>query len=120
MLRKRRVIMKNSTLTALVLGIVSGLLFSLGMCMVLLPEWNLFVEGIGVGVAGMILGLVTVFIWHMMKHNGHVEWNFKTALLIGGIILCSLIFGAVCVLTSHGVEVWWELTSFFRNLFRIY
>ena len=51
--------MKNSTLTALVLGIVSGLLFSLGMCMVLLPEWNLFVEGIGVGVAVMAMLVVT-------------------------------------------------------------
>lgn len=112
--------MKKSTLTALVLGGVSGLLFSLGMCMVLLPEWNVLVEGIGVGVAGLIMGLVTVLIWHMMEHNGHVQWNVKTVLLIIAIILFTLLVGTFCVLTSRGAEVWWELTTFFRNLFRIY
>jgi hypothetical protein len=109
--------MKKSTLTALILGIISGLLFSIGMCMVLLPEWNLFVEGIGVGIAGMILGLITVFIWQMMAHDRKVKWSAGTILLIISIIVGSLALGISCVLLSHGVEALWELLSFFRGFF---
>ena len=38
--------MKKSNFVALVLGTISGVLFALGMCMALLPEWNAFTEGI--------------------------------------------------------------------------
>ncbi len=31
--------MKKSSFVALVLGTVSGMLFAIGMCMALLPEW---------------------------------------------------------------------------------
>ena len=107
--------MKKSTLVALVLGIISGLLFSLGMCMVLLPEWNVFVEGIGVGAAGMVLGLVTVFVWQMMEHDGRIRWGVKSVLLLVLIVAGALGVGIGCVLLSRGVEVWWELVSFFRS-----
>ena len=38
--------MQKSSLVALIMGTVSGVLFALGMCMSLLPEWNAFKEGI--------------------------------------------------------------------------
>ena len=34
--------MKKSTFINLLVGVVGGLLFALGMCMCLLPEWNAF------------------------------------------------------------------------------
>ena len=37
--------MKKSSLTAMVLGTVSGVLFALGICMALIPEWEAFVPG---------------------------------------------------------------------------
>lgn len=33
--------MKKSNFVALVLGTISGVFFALGMCMALLPEWNM-------------------------------------------------------------------------------
>lgn len=36
--------MEKKNFITLVLGVVGGLLFSLGMCMCLLPEWNMFTE----------------------------------------------------------------------------
>ena len=42
--------MKKSSFVAMVLGTVSGVLFALGMCMALLPEWDSFREGIVFGV----------------------------------------------------------------------
>jgi len=38
--------MKKSSFITLILGTVSGVLFALGMCMALLPEWDAFTEGI--------------------------------------------------------------------------
>ena len=34
--------MKKSTFVAMLLGTIGGILFALGMCMVLIPEWNAF------------------------------------------------------------------------------
>lgn len=49
--------MKKSNFVALVLGTVSGVLFALGMCMALLPEWSMRTQGTVSGVAGMLLGV---------------------------------------------------------------
>ncbi len=74
--------MKKSNFTALVLGTVSGILFALGMCMTLLPEWNAFDEGILFGAAGLILALVTVLVWRRMEHKAPLKFDMKTILTI--------------------------------------
>ena len=74
--------MKKSNFTALVLGTVSGILFALGMCMTLLPEWNAFNEGILFGAAGLILALVTVLVWRRMEHKAPLKFDMKTILTI--------------------------------------
>ncbi len=38
--------MKKSSITAMVLGTVSGLMFAIGMCMALIPEWGARKPGI--------------------------------------------------------------------------
>lgn len=45
--------MKKSNFVALVLGTIGGVLFALGMCMTLLPEWGLETPGIVCGVTGL-------------------------------------------------------------------
>jgi len=55
--------MKKSSFVALVLGTISAVLFALGMCMALLPEWNAFREGVIFGCIGLVLGLVTALVW---------------------------------------------------------
>lgn len=77
--------MKKSSFVAMTLGTVSGVLFALGMCMVLLPEWNAFKPGIVLGTAGLILGIVTVFIWRRIEHKEPIKLNIRTILLT---ILC--------------------------------
>ena len=42
--------MKKENFITLVMGTVGGLLFALGMCMALLPEWNAFRPGIVCGI----------------------------------------------------------------------
>lgn len=74
--------MKKSNFVALVLGTVSGVLFALGMCMTLLPEWNAFNEGILFGVTGLVLGMVTVLVWRKMEHKQPLKFDLKTILTI--------------------------------------
>jgi len=72
--------MKKSSFIALVLGTVSGVLFSLGMCMALLPEWDAFTERVIFGGIGLILGIITFFIWCRMEHKQLPKMNGKNIL----------------------------------------
>ena len=67
--------MKKSSFVAMILGTVSGVLFALGMCMALLPEWNTFREGIVFGAVGLVLGLITLLLWRKMEHKPPIKWN---------------------------------------------
>lgn len=79
--------MKKSNFVALILGTVSGLLFALGMCMALLPEWNVFREGIIFGVTGLVLGLITFIVWRRMEHKQPIKLNPRHLLFaVFGII----------------------------------
>jgi len=84
---------KKSSFVAMILGTVSGVLFALGMCMALLPEWNAFVEGIAFGVAGIVLGLITVFVWRKMENKGRLKLNKKTVLTVALGVLGSIVLG---------------------------
>ena len=79
--------MKKSNFTALVLGTVSAVLFSLGMCMALIPEWGAFKPGIVFGCVGLLLGIITLIIWRRMEHKERVHISGKTVLtLIVGVV----------------------------------
>ena len=51
------------------MGTVSGVLFALGMCMALLPEWNAFTPGIILGGMGIVLSIITVLVWCRMENK---------------------------------------------------
>lgn len=72
--------MKKSNFAALVLGTVSGMLFALGMCMALLPEWNAFWPGVVFGGVGLVLGLLTVLVWRKMTHKSPIKFSGKAVL----------------------------------------
>ncbi len=46
---------KKENFITLIFGILGGMLFGLGMCMCMLSEWDLFREGILVGIVGILL-----------------------------------------------------------------
>lgn len=69
--------MKKSSFVAVVLGTVSVALFGLGMCMVLVQEWNAFQPGVGFGCAGLLLGCITCLVWRRMEHKPPVTITRK-------------------------------------------
>lgn len=52
--------MSKKNFISLILGTIGGILFALGMCMALLPEWNTFTQGIVVGCIGVAVLLAMV------------------------------------------------------------
>ena len=85
--------MKKSSFVAMILGTVSALLFSLGMCMALLKEWNAFTQGIIFGTIGLILGIITLLIWRKMENKAPIKLNKRGILFLGFAVLGSLILG---------------------------
>lgn len=74
--------MKKSSFIALLLGTVSGMLFALGMCMALLPEWNAFRPGVVFSCVGLVLALVTVAVWRKMEGKAPVRISGKMVLTV--------------------------------------
>ena len=91
--------MKKSTFVAMILGTIGGILFALGMCMALIPEWNAFQPGVIMGVVGAAVLLVMVMVWRKMENKAPVKLSCKTigATLIG--IVGALLLGVGMCLT---------------------
>lgn len=91
--------MKKSTFVAMILGTIGGILFALGMCMALIPEWNAFWPGVIMGVTGIIVLLAMVLIWRKMENKEPIKLSGKIigATLIG--IVGALLLGVGMCLT---------------------
>jgi len=86
--------MKKETLLEIILGTIGGLVFAIGMCMCLLPEWNLFTTGVVVTIIGFIILLCIIPVYrkdHPKKQHGPVNWGIVLTFVIG--IVGSLIMG---------------------------
>ena len=44
--------MKKKNFVSMILSAAGGILFAMGMCMCLLPEWNVFNPGVAMGAVG--------------------------------------------------------------------
>ena len=91
--------MKKSTFVAMILGTIGGILFAIGMCMALIPEWNAFQPGVIMGVIGAVVLLAMVLIWRKMENKAPIKLSGKTigATLLG--IIGALLFGVGMCLT---------------------
>ena len=104
--------MKKSSFVALILGTVSGVLFALGMCMALLPEWDAFTEGVIFGAVGIVIGIVTALIWCKMENKKLPKMNVKNILRIVYAIIAALVLGVglcMCLVWNH--IVWGTLVG---------
>ena len=104
--------MKKSNFVALIMGTVSGVLFALGMCMALLPEWNAFAEGIVFGGIGIVLGIATALIWCKMEHKKLPKLSGKNVFRIIYGIVAALILGVgMCLCLVWQQIVWGTLVG---------
>lgn len=76
--------MKKSNFIALILGTIGIVFFALGMCMCLLPEWDMLSQGIMAGVIGIVVLLVTIGVWRKMEGKPPIKLSGK---IIGSVVL---------------------------------
>lgn len=95
--------MKKSSFAALVMGTIGTVLFALGMCMALLPDWGMFNQGVVCGAIGLAVLLATVIVWRRMEGKAPVKLSAKTvgAVIVG--LLGALLLGVgMCLTMVYG------------------
>ena len=85
--------MEKKNFITLVLGTVGGLLFALGMCMCLLPEWNLFEVGVGCTAVGLIVIIATIIAYRKMSGAAPIKLNWKVVGKVVYGVVSSLVLG---------------------------
>ena len=85
--------MEKKNFITLVLGIVSGLVFALGMCMCLLPEWNMFHLGVGCTAVGLFAIIATVIAYRKMSGAAPIKVNMKVVGKVAYGVVSSLVLG---------------------------
>ena len=86
--------MKKDTLLEIILGTIGGLVFAIGMCMTLIPEWNLFNLGVVITVIGFILLLCIIPVYrstHPKKQHAPINLGIVFTWIIG--VVGALIMG---------------------------
>ena len=86
--------MKKKDFLFLLLTTVAGLMFALGMCMCLVPEWNLFKPGVVVTGLGLLaLMVVALAAWiHAGKPVARINWALTGKIAYG--VVSALVLGA--------------------------
>lgn len=96
--------MTKKNFITLILSTIGGILFAVGMCMCLLPEWNAFNQGVVVAVVGIVVLLAMVIVRRKMEHKPLVvKLTGKT---IGTILLS--VAGALTLGVGMCMTMVWE------------
>ena len=77
--------MKKKNFVTLMMSVVGGILFALGMCMALLPEWNAMTQGVVIGAVGLVMLLVMLLVRRKM--------GGKPAIVFSGKAIATTLFG---------------------------
>ncbi|MEE1313775.1 MAG: hypothetical protein UHS41_08665 [Lachnospiraceae bacterium] len=91
--------MKKSTFIAMILGTIGGILFALGMCMTLIPEWNALRPGVIMGAIGILVLAIMIIVWRKMEHKAPIQLSGKTISATLIAIIGCLLFGVGMCLT---------------------
>ncbi len=94
--------MKKKDFVTLIMSVVGGILFALGMCMALLPEWGAMTQGIVIGAVGLVVLVVMLLVRRKMDGKPAIVFNGRTI----GITLFAIISAVVLGVGMCMVMVW--------------
>ena len=98
--------MKKKNFVTLIMSTVGGILFALGMCMCLLPEWNVFTQGVVIAAVGAVILLAMIIVRRRMEGKPAVRLNGKA---IGTVIFG--IFGALVLGVGMCLTMVWGMMA---------
>ncbi len=76
--------MKKKNFVSMILSAAGGILFAMGMCMCLLPEWNVFNPGVAMGAVGVVILLVMLIVRRKMEGKPAIHFSGRT---LGSVLL---------------------------------
>lgn len=94
--------MKKKNFVSMIMGTVGGILFAIGMCMCLIPQWNAFNQGIVMGAAGAVILLAMLIVRRRMEGKPAVKLNGKAV----GTILFGIVGALALGVGMCMVMVW--------------
>lgn len=100
--------MKKETLLEIILGTIGGLVFAIGMCMCLIPEWNLLKAGVIVSIVGFIilLGIIPVYrSSHPKKAHNPINWSIFITWIIGIVGALIMGFGMSKIMVGNSTQI---------------
>lgn len=95
--------MKKENFVTLILGTIGGILFAIGMCMCLLPEWNAFTQGVVISAVGAVVLLVMLIVRRKMEGKPAIKITGKA---VGTVVLG--IVGALVLGVGMCMVMVWE------------
>lgn len=99
--------MKKENFVTLILSTIGGILFAVGMCMCLLPEWNAFTPGVVVAAIGAVVLLVMLIVRRRMKGEPPVKLTGKAVGTVALGIVGALVLGVgMCMVMVWDMMVW--------------
>ena len=98
--------MKKKDFVTLLMSVVGGLLFALGMCMALIPEWEAITQGIVVGAVGLVVLMVMVVVRRKMDGKPAIVFNGKVIGITLYSIFSAIVFGiGMCLVMVSNMMV---------------
>lgn len=94
--------MTRKNFVSMILGTIGGVLFAIGMCMCMLPEWNAFNQGVVVGAVGAVVLIAMLLVRRKMEGKPMIQLNLKTI----GIALLALV-GALALGVGMCLTMLW-------------
>lgn len=90
--------MKKKNFVTLILSTIGGILFALGMCMALLPQWNAMTPGVVSGAAGLLVLLLMIFVRRRMEGKPVIALSFRAvAIAVLGIVGALMLGLGMCM-----------------------
>ena len=82
----------------LIIGTIGGLLFALGMCLCLLPEWNAFrIGGVCTAIGVVSLLVQSIVAWLRSGRKIKINWKIAGKVLYG--VFAALVLGvSMCMI----------------------
>lgn len=99
--------MEKKNFISLVFGVIGGLLFGIGMCMCLLPEWDMFTPGVVITAVGALALIILALVrWKMAgKPAAKVNWKVTGKVIYGVVSTLVLGLGMCMIMVFEGMMI---------------
>ena len=85
--------MRKKDFVTLIMSTIGGILFALGMCMALLPEWSAMTQGVVMGAVGLVVLLAMFLVRRKMDGKPAIVFNGKAIATSLFGVLAAVVFG---------------------------